>query len=112
MRTSEERMDLIFRRTEEIQKEQRRRKQRWIEVAGVAACLVLVTVLCISMPGLMAHTVPGTVTHNSGAASLIASQSQLGYIIVGIFSFFLGSITTVLLYRIKEHGQKDMEKRL
>ncbi len=111
MRTSEERMDLIFRRTEEIQKEQRRRKQRWIEVASVAACLILVTVLCISMPGLMAHTVPGTVAHNSGAASLIASQSQLGYIVVGILSFALGCITTIVLYRIRERRQEHQEKR-
>ena len=111
MRTSEERMDLIFQRTEEIQKEQRRRKQRWIEVAGIAACLVLVTVLCISMPGLMTHTAPGAVAHNSSAASLIASQSQLGYIVVGILSFALGSITTIILYRIRERGKEHQEKR-
>ena len=111
MRTSEERMNLIFKRTEEIRKEQQRKKKLWMEAGCVAACLVLVISLGLVMPGLMDQAVAGSVTHNSGAASLIASQSQLGYIIVGIFSFFLGSITTVLLYRIKEYGQKDMEKR-
>ena len=105
MRTSEERMDLIFQRTEEIQKEQQRKKQRWLEAGCVAACLGLV------MPGLMDQAVDGSVMHNSGAASLIASQSQLGYIVVGIFSFFLGSITTALLYHVKEHRRKDTEKK-
>lgn len=111
MRTSEERMDLIFQRTEEIQKEQQRKKQRWLEAGCAAAALVLMIALGISMPGLMHQAVSGAVVHNSGAASLIASQSQLGYIVVGIFSFFLGSITTVLLYRIKEHRRKDVEKK-
>ena len=112
MRTNEERMDLIFERTEAIKKERQRKKYFWMEMGCVAACLVLILVLGIGMPGIMHQAVPGAVTHNSGAASLIASQSQLGYIIVGIFSFFLGSITTVLLYRIKEHRKKDTEKKL
>ena len=111
MRTSEERMDLIFQRTEEIQKEQQRKKQRWLEAGCVAACLVLVVSLGLVMPGLMDQAVDGSVMHNSGAASLIASQSQLGYIVVGIFSFFLGSITTTLLYRVKEHRRKDTEMK-
>ena len=63
------------------------------------------------MPGLMDQAVDGSVMHNSGAASLIASQSQLGYIVVGIFSFFLGSITTALLFRVKEHRRKNTEKK-
>lgn len=74
MRTSEERMDLIFQRTEEIQKEQQRKKQRWLEAGCVAACLVLVVSLGLVMPGLMDQAVDGSVMHNSGAASLIASQ--------------------------------------
>ena len=111
MRTNEERMNLIFSRAEEIQKEQLKRKQRWIEVGCVAVCMVLIIALGIGMPGIMGHAVSGSVTHNSGAASLIASQSQLGYIVVGIFSFFLGSITTALLFRVKEHRRKDTEKK-
>ena len=112
MRTNEERMNLIFERTEEIKKERQRKKRFWMEAGCVAACLILVVSLGFVMPGLMDRAVAGSVTHNSGAASLIASQSQLGYIVVGIFSFFLGSITTVLLYRIKGYRQQDAEKKL
>ena len=61
MRTSEERMDLIFQRTEEIQKEQQRKKQRWLEAGCVAACLVLVVSLGLVMPGLMDQAVDGSV---------------------------------------------------
>lgn len=47
MRTNEERMNLIFSRAEEIQKEQQKRKQRWIEVGYVAVCMVLIIALGI-----------------------------------------------------------------
>ena len=93
-------------------KEQQKRKQRWIEVGCVAVCMVLIIALGIGMPGIMGHAVSGSVTHNSGAASLIASQSQLGYIVVGIFSFALGCITTILLYRIKERRKDQAERKL
>ena len=105
MRTNEERMNLIFSRAEEIQKEQQKRKQRWIEVGCVAVCMVLIIALGIGMPGIMGHAVSGSVTHNSGAASLIASQSQLGYIVVGIFSFALGCITTIY-YIVSKNAEK------
>ena len=112
MRTNEERMNLIFSRAEEIRNEQQKRKQRWIEAGCVAACMVLIIALGIGMPGIMGHAVSGSVTHNSGAASLIASQAQLGYIVVGIFSFALGCITTILLYRIKERRKDQTERKL
>lgn len=106
MHTSKERMDLIFQRTEEIKKEQRRKKRLWMEAGCVAACLVLVISISLCMPGIMGQTASGAISHTSGAASLIANQSQLGYIVVGIASFLLGSITTVLLYQIKEQNRK------
>lgn len=110
MRTNEERMELIFLRTEEIQKEQRRKRRQWLEAGCVAACLILVISLGIALPELMNRAVSGTVTHNSGAASLIASQSQLGYIMVGIASFVLGCVTTILLYRIREWQKNHREE--
>lgn len=106
MRTSKERMDLIFQRTEEIKKERKDKKRLWLEAGCVAACLALVISIGLCMPGMMEQTASGSVAHTSGAASLIANQSQLGYIVVGIISFLLGSVTTVLLYQIKERNQK------
>ena len=73
----------------------------------MAACLVLVISLGACMPGWMEQAVSGSVAHTSGAASLIANQSQLGYIVMGIVSFCLGCVATVLLYRIKGRNQQE-----
>lgn len=115
MSSGKERMDLIFRRTEEIRKEQTRKKKLWMQTGCMAACLVLVISLGVCMPGWMEQAVSGSVAHTSGAASLIANQPQLGYIVMGIVSFCLGCAATVLLYRIKgrnqqESGQEKLER--
>lgn len=107
MSSGKERMDLIFRRTEEIRKEQTRKKKLWMQTGCMAACLVLVISLGVCMPGWMEQAVSGSVAHTSGAASLIANQPQLGYIVMGIVSFCLGCAATVLLYRIKGRNQQE-----
>lgn len=109
MSTGKDRMDLIFQRTEEIREEQKRKKQRWMQVGCMAFCLVLVISLSACMPGWMEQAASGSVAHHSGAASLIANQAQTGYIVVGLISFLLGCIATVLLYRIKEKNQKKKD---
>ena len=110
MSSGKERMDLIFQRTEEIRKEQQRKKKLWMQTGCMAACLVLVISLGVCMPGWMEQAVSGSVAHTSGAASLIANQSQLGYIVMGIVSFCLGCIATVLLYRIKGRNKQENEQ--
>ena len=110
MSSCKERMDLIFQRTEEIRKEQQRKKKLWMQTGCMAACLVLVISLGVCIPGWMEQAVSGSVAHTSGAASLIANQSQLGYIVMGIVSFCLGCIATVLLYRIKGRNQQENEQ--
>ena len=86
-----------------------------MQTGCMAACLVLVISLGVCMPGWMEQAVSGSVAHTSGAASLIANQPQLGYIVMGIVSFCLGCAATVLLYRIKgrnqqESGQEKLER--
>ena len=110
MSTGKDRMDLIFQRTEEIREEQKRKKQHRLQAGCMALCLALVISLSACMPEWMEQAVSGSVSHNSGAASLIANQAQLGYIVVGLISFLLGCAATVLLYRIKEKDQKKKDQ--
>ena len=109
MSTGKDRIDLIFQRTEEIREEQKRKMQRRIQAGCMALGLMLVISLSVCMPGWMEQAASGSVAHHSGAASLIANQAQTGYIVVGLISFLLGCIATVLLYRIKEKNQKKKD---
>ena len=87
----------------------RKRRQRWI--AMLMAVVMLTSTMGSTGLAQSLQTESHAAQDHRAIHSLIASQSQLGYIVVGIFSFFLGSITTALLFRVKEHRRKDTEKK-
>ena len=53
MRTNEERVRLIHKRTEEIKEENRKKKQCILDSCCIASCLVLVVGIGAFMPGLV-----------------------------------------------------------
>lgn len=113
MRTNEERVRLIHKRTEEIKAENRKKKQRMLDGCCIAACLVLVVGIGSFMPGLV-MSASDEVGHASGAASLIGNHAALAYILMGLLCFLLGVSVTVLLYRLhrrekckRQEGDRD-----
>ena len=110
MRTNEERIGLIHKRTAEIKRERQKRKQRALDMICIAACLILVVGIGSLMPGLTAGIPGGEVHHASGAASLVGSHAALGYILMGLFSFILGICVTVLLYRLHRRNKRARQE--
>ena len=106
MRTNEERVRLIRRRTAERKAEARRKKQHLISGACLAACLLLVTGIGALMPGLTKGLTEEPVRHASGTASLIGSHEAVGYILMGLLAFLLGVCVTVLLYRLRRREER------
>lgn len=109
MRTNEERQYLIHRRTLEIKREQRRRKQRLISGTGIAACLAIIVGIGYVLPGVTKQASISKINYVTGMASMLGRYEALGYICIGILSFALGVCVTVLLYRIRkaeEHKQR------
>ena len=111
MRTTEERIWQIQRRTVILQEKQRRRKQRILDFACMAACILLVTGLGVWMPGLVGNLSDGHAVHASGVASLIGNTPAAGYILMGILAFLLGVCSTVLLYRLRHRSEDRREKK-
>lgn len=110
MRTNEERIRLIRKRTAELKREQRRRKQRVWDGVCVAACLLLIVGLGLWMPEQLASS--GQQTHSPmGVASLVSGHGALGYILMGLLSFLLGVCVTVLLYRMRNGTKPEDEER-
>lgn len=109
MRTNEERMRLISKRTHQI----RRRKQHLREGICMAVCLLLIVGCSIWMPLLMQGAANGSMLPLTGVASLLAKDSELGYILVGLLAFLLGICVAMLLYRQRrrnEHGKEEEEE--
>lgn len=106
MRTNEERIRLVHKRTAELKRKEEQKKRRALDVVCVAACLLLVVGIGACMPTLMSAVAGGGTVHASGAASLIAENAALGYILMGMLAFLLGVCVTVLLYRLRRRNDR------
>ena len=110
MRTNEERAGLIQKRTAEIKRERQKKNQRALDTICIAACLILVVETGSFMSGWTAGLTGSEVQHASGAASLVGSHAELGYILMGLFSFTLGICVTVLLYRLHRRNKRARQE--
>ena len=110
MRTNEERIGLIHKRTAEIKRKRQKIKQRALDMICIAACLILVVGIGSFLPGLAAGITCSEIHHASGAASLVGSHAALGYILMGLMAFLLGVCVTVLLYRLRRRNEREQRE--
>lgn len=106
MRTNEERIGLVRKRTAELKQKKQQKKRRVLNAVCVAACMIFIVGIGALMPTLMSGVAEGGVIHTLGVASLIAENAALGYILMGLLAFFLGVCVTVLLYRLRRRNER------
>ena len=110
MRTNEERIGLIHKRTAEIKRERQKRNPRAVDMICIAACLILIVGIGSFLPDWVVGIPGGEVHHASGAASLVGSHAALGYILMGLMAFLLGVCVTVLLYRLHRRNERKQRE--
>lgn len=110
MRTTEERMRLIRKRTAEIRRQEEEKKRRVQDGLCLAACLILVVVIGAFLPGVVSGLSYENTGAMSGAASLVGSSEALGYIVMGLLSFVLGVCVTVLLYQLRRRNERRKQE--
>ena len=110
MRTNEERAGLVHKRTAEIKAKRQNKKQRAGDAICIEVCRSLVVETGSLMSGWTAGLTGSEVQHASGAASLVGSHAELGYILMGLFSFILGICVTVLLYRLHRRNKRARQE--
>ena len=101
MRSNEERVVEVKRRIAEKERKKKLRRSRIAAVSAVAACLVLIVVLSLFMPGIAGQLRPGGYSDYEMVASVFGENGALGYIIIGLLAFFLGVCVTILCFRIR-----------
>lgn len=103
MRTSDERICLIRART--AQKRQRRRR-------GTRALCALVSLTLLLSAGawMPAVTAQGGTLPAAGTASLLAANSALSYILMGLLSFLLGVCVTALLFLLRRRNERRRDE--
>lgn len=101
MRSNEERVVEVKRRIAEKERQKKLRRSWIAAVSAVAACLVLIVVLSLFMPGIAGQLRPGGYSDYEMVASMFGENGALGYIIIGLLAFFLGVCVTILCFRIR-----------
>lgn len=101
MRSNEERVAEVKRRIAEKERQKKLRRSRIAAVSAVAACLVLILVLSLFMPGIAGQLRPGGYSDYEMVASMFGENGALGYIIIGLLAFLLGVCVTILCFRIR-----------
>ena len=113
MRSDEERVVEVKRRIAEKERKKKLRRSRIAAVSAVAACLVLIVVLSLFMPGIAGQLRPGGYSDYEMVASMFGENGALGYIIIGLLAFFLGVCVTILCFRIRllNREEQSMEDK-
>lgn len=106
MQTTEERMQRISERTAQIKRENKKRKMQITCSVLLAASILIVVVMGNAMSGLVNNFSNTDINYASVTASIIGDGTAQGYILMGILCFLLGSIMTILLYRISDRTKQ------
>ncbi len=117
MRTTEERTELILKKTEKIKAHRRRLRTAVLHSCSCCACAVLIVLCAINLPRVGSSD-SISVGDESAAATLLAQNPAIGYIIMAILAFLLGVCVTALMFRIKlreperKHAEPEEHREL
>ena len=105
MRTSEERVEELHRRMGKMRQDRSRSQYRRITAAVCAVCLALTILLALAIAGLPVRAADG----DSGAAtaSMFADRPVLGYVVVSVIAFCLGTAATVFCFRLRRQTELE-----
>jgi len=103
MRTAEERLALLHRRADLLEKKKELALLKALGGAsgGLAVCLLALFALF----GQNGHEIAGT----GYAATSLLSESAGGYVLAALIAFALGVVLTVLIMRYKGRDKQDKE---
>jgi uncharacterized membrane protein len=110
MRTTDERMEAVKRRVNELEQKNRQRKYRYMSLASLAACLVIIVGMGIAMPGIIEGLSKENYSNMGMMASIFYKGNALGYVLIGLLSFALGVCLTILCFILQPKRQKNKER--
>lgn len=109
MRTNEQRLEQINRRTEQIRQSQHQKTAGIQSGLLIAASLALVVALGVLFPkNVIPLETEAPVAF--GAASMLSGNGAIGYVVMGLVSFLLGVTVTILLYRLHRYHTTKKQK--
>ena len=102
MRSTDEYMNEIMKKSEIIKEQHTSKIVAAIEAACSLGCLALMVLVAELAPGLTAN---GNVAAEVHYGSLILKASYMGYVVMGALAFLLGILVTLLCVQVKHHRE-------
>ena len=102
MRTNEERIEAMHRRAEQLENESRLKRARVTGSAVMAAGFAAVIMLAVRMPGV-ADVLNTEGNGGSMSGSIFAASGHMGYVVIGVIAFLLGSALTLFSMRLTDY---------
>ena len=99
MRDIDEQMDIILQKAEVIKEKKQREKYITGFGLAIAACVALMVTASLFIVKVNSVS---TVSEASRYGSLIISAPYMGYVIIGLISFILGLLVTLLCVKLRE----------
>lgn len=106
MRTTDERMAALNRRTKEINRQKQIRKDRITMVCSLCVCLLTIGGLSLLLPD-MTLDLSQMGTAVGGAASIFQNADYLKFVVIGVVSFVLGIAVTLLCVLLHRRHRED-----
>lgn len=107
MRTSEERIEEVFRQVDERNKAKAHRNYIVGTVATFVASLLILVVSGVAVSKV--YMEPNGLAPTGATGSIFAQGGALGYVLIGILSFGLGVTFALFCYRLKNKSDKSDE---
>jgi len=105
MRTDEERLSAMHERAQDLENKKNARITKGIAAVAIAASIVLIVLAAVNIQGTIGYS-QGLAHEEGMSASIFASNSAIGFVVIGILAFLLGISVTILCYRLKRNGKK------
>ena len=111
MRSHEERIAEVKRRTAARERAKRLRRGRIAIAVAAAACLALIAGASLAMPGIAVRLQSGDHSGLETAASMYGGSAVLGYIMIGRLAVLLGVCVTILCFRIRQLSRENAQDK-
>lgn len=103
MRSQDEQLSEILRRSDKIREKTALRNHMIMEAATSLVCLAFVILSVAKMPDAIAASDSSSTNYGS----LILSSQNMGYVVVGVLAFILGVCITMLCIHWKKYKAHD-----
>lgn len=107
MHDLDEQMNMLNKRINEIKQKKKTRRRKIAGIVSAMAGIALIICLGIAMPPIMNNFTNNQYLVAGMLGSMFSNGSAIGYVVIGIFAFVLGTFVTILCTHIHNLNKKD-----